>query len=95
MIVKSTRSQAQLLRADFNEAWFETVFQAVDRLHDEVSGEHRLRGASSLPAALMVGWLEDIIYTAQEALREIRAKTPVTEADATPISAGYRSESEG
>jgi hypothetical protein len=62
----------QLVRPDvYTDAWFEMVFQAVDRLHDEVSN-------GDLPAmvnpATMVGWLEDIIYTAQETISEIKAR---------------------
>lgn len=84
--------QAELRRADFNEMWFEAVFKAVDRLHDEVSAGH-LRAVSPLHPALMVGWLEDIIYTAQEAIFEIRAQMPVTDGD--PIALKSPLESEG
>lgn len=78
------RPQTQLLHADFNEAWFEAIYAAMDRLHDAVSEESvfpgRLNLVSPVIPAEMVGWLEDIIYTAQETIDEIRSKY-VTEAE--------------
>jgi hypothetical protein len=72
------------VRANFDETWFETVFAALDRLHDEVSAGD-LRAISSMPAAAIVGWLEDVIYTAQETIVELRTTQAeiddVTEAD--------------
>jgi hypothetical protein len=61
------------LHAPYDAAWFEMVFLALDRLHDDVS-TGRLDNVSPLGPAEMVGWLEEIIYTAQEAITEIRAK---------------------
>jgi hypothetical protein len=79
------RPQTQLLHANFDTAWFETMFQAMDRLHDAVSDDAVLPGhlsvVSPLVPAEMVGWLEEIIYTAQETIHEIQAKQPVTEAE--------------
>ena len=79
------RPQTQLLHANFDTAWFETMFQAIDRLHDAVSHDAVLPGrlsvVSPLVPAEMVGWLEEIIYTAQETIHEIQAKQPVTEAE--------------
>jgi len=69
-----------LLRAPYDEAWFEMVFQALDHLHNAVSLDSPDNGSPLAPAE-MVGWLDEIIYTAQEAVREIRAKCEyVTEA---------------
>jgi hypothetical protein len=74
-------STDMLLRAPYDAAWFEMVFQAIDRLHDAVSAGGPAT-VSILAPAEMVGWLEDILYTAQEALAEIRAKSEyVTGAD--------------
>jgi len=77
-----TEAEAQTIVAGrapylaFDEVWFEQVFTALDRLHDAASAGC---STSSLPVTpeLMVGWLEDIIYTAQETIREIRANVPV------------------
>ena len=62
-----------LSRAPYDAAWFEMVFLALDCLHDDVSAA-RPGSVSPLGPAEMVGWLEEIIYTAQEAITEIRAK---------------------
>jgi hypothetical protein len=68
------------LRAPYDAAWFEMVFMALDRLHDDVSAGTP-GDVSPLGPAAMVGWLEEIIYTAQEAITEIRAQCEyVTEA---------------
>jgi hypothetical protein len=68
------------LRTPYDAAWFEMVFLALDCLHDDVSAV-RPGSVSPLGPAEMVGWLEEIIYTAQEAITEIRAKSEyVTEA---------------
>jgi len=72
--------QSALTRGIYDEAWFETVFMALDRLHDAVSAG--CPGAVSRVAPEdMVGWLEDIIYTAQEAIVEIRAQAPASQRD--------------
>ena len=76
----------QLLRSAFDDAWFERLFLAIDRLHDRVS-DGRPCTVSPLAPADMVGWLEDIIYTAQETIVEIRGNQPdehVTEAGTYP-----------
>ena len=81
MIQPQLRPIDLLLRAPYDAAWFEMVFLALDRLHDDVSAG-RPDNVSPLGPAEMVGWLEEIIYTAQEAITEIRAKSEyVTEAD--------------
>ncbi len=68
--------QTQLAQtASYDEAWFETVFLALDKLHDAVSERSACKVFPVAPAH-MVGWLEDIIYTAQEAIVELRQHTP-------------------
>ncbi len=59
----------------FDAVWFETLFAAIDRLHDEACAKNS-RAASRMAPADMIGWLEDIIYTAQEAIAELRDKHP-------------------
>jgi hypothetical protein len=65
----------------FDVLWFEAVFAAFDRLHDALSAGCE---TAVLPVAPddMVGWLEDIIYTAQESIVEIRTqeRNPVRKA---------------
>lgn len=61
----------------YDARWFEAVFTAIDRLHDALCDES-LGHVSPLGPEQMVGWLEDIVYTAREAISEIRAKQPDT-----------------
>jgi hypothetical protein len=74
---KATQERCQMMIKlhPFDETWFETLFLALDSLHDAVS-EQRVSKVSSVAPADMVGWLEDIIYTAQEAIVEIRENAP-------------------
>jgi hypothetical protein len=65
-MVQKIRMQTEL----YNEAWFETLFQTVDRLHDAASVGNL---ESPVPQDVMVGWLEDIIYTAKETILELQA----------------------
>ena len=58
-----------------DRAWFEGVYQALDRLHDDACAD-RLSSLSPLGPAEIVGWLEEFIYTAQETIFEIRAAYP-------------------
>jgi hypothetical protein len=67
----------------YDDEWFEAVFIALDHLHDAVSVGQPDSISPVIPAD-MVGWLQDIVYTAQEAIAEIQAKTPgagLTEAE--------------
>lgn len=55
----------------YNETWFETLFQSIDHLHDAASTGN-LPDVSPVPQEVMVGWLEDIIYTARETILELQ-----------------------
>lgn len=59
----------------YDVVWFETLFAAIDRLHDEVSAKDS-GPVSRMAPADMIGWLEDIIFTAQETIAELREKHP-------------------
>ena len=56
------------LRAPYDAAWFEMVFMALDRLHDDVSAGTP-DNVSPLGPVAMVGWLEEIIYTDRKSTR--------------------------
>ena len=58
---------------DYNDAGFENTFKKLDLLHD-LASEGRLAEATSLRASDVIGWLEDIIFTAEETIREIDAR---------------------
>jgi len=67
-MMQQIRTQTEL----YNDVWFETLFQSIDRLHD-VASAGNLPAVSSVPQDVMVGWLEDIIYTARETILELQA----------------------
>jgi hypothetical protein len=77
--------RSALIRGVYDEAWFETVFMALDRLHDALSAGC-LGTVSCVAPEDMVGWLEDIIYTAQEAIVEIRAQSPGSKRDGSWVA---------
>lgn len=56
------------------EATLETILQTVDRLHDAAHAG-RLLGVSPMSWQEIQGWLEDIVFTAEETLRELRPLT--------------------
>jgi hypothetical protein len=58
-----------------DRAWFESVYQALDRLHDGACAGS-LSNLSPVGPAEIVGCLEEFIYTAQETILEIRALYP-------------------
>lgn len=60
---------------DYSDAGFEHIFAKLDLLHD-LASEGRLIEATPLRASDVIGWLEDIIFTAEETIREIDAHTP-------------------
>lgn len=59
---------------DYSDAGLEQTFKKLDLLHD-LASEGRLAEATSLRASDLIGWLEDIIFTAEETIREIDART--------------------
>ncbi|HVO71322.1 MAG TPA: hypothetical protein VMT24_14830 [Aggregatilineaceae bacterium] len=77
--------RSALTRGAYDEAWFETMFMALDRLHDALSASC-LGTVSCVAPDGMVGWLEDIIYTAQEAIVEIRAQSPGSKRDGSWVA---------
>lgn len=56
----------------FTEAHFEAMLQLVDRLHD-AAAVGKLETATPLDARTVIGWLDDIIFTAEETIRELQA----------------------
>ncbi len=60
----------KLLVEKYTEAHFETLLQMMDQLHDAAT-VNNLSAISMLTAREMIGWLDDIIYTAEETIREL------------------------
>ncbi len=58
------------IRRDYTAEGMEQIFLRLDLLHDYASNG-KLSEVTLLSRAELRGWLEDIIYTAHETLREI------------------------
>ncbi len=61
------------IRRDYSAEGMEEIFLRLDLLHDYAS-EGRLNDVSTLSPAELKGWLEELIYTARETLREMGEK---------------------
>jgi len=72
----------KILQNRLTACHLETVLATLDRIH-EATATDTLDAVSNLSAEEVVGWLEDIIYTAQETLKEMGVETPSTTVDAT------------
>ncbi len=59
---------------DLSEDAFASLFARFDRLHD-LASQGQLAQATPLRPSEVIGWLEDIIFTAEETIREIEAHT--------------------
>lgn len=70
----------KLLVEKYTDAHFEALLQIMDQLHDAAT-VNNLSAISPLTAREVIGWLDDIIYTAEETIRELETnlKTVPTE----------------
>ncbi len=67
----------KIMQNRVTECHLETVLATLDRLHDATMAD-TLDAVSNLSAEDVVGWLEDIIYTAQETLKEMGMEASLT-----------------
>ncbi len=58
------------IRRDYSAEGMEDLFLRLDLLHDYASAG-RLSDVTNLSPAELRGWLEELIYTARETLREM------------------------
>lgn len=58
------------IRRDYSAQGMEELFLRLDLLHDFAS-EGRLGDVTPLSSAELRGWLEELIFTARETLREM------------------------
>ncbi len=63
-------AMTERIRRDYSAEGMEEVFLRLDLLHDYASAG-RLNDVTSLSRAELRGWLEELIYTARETLREM------------------------
>jgi gluconate kinase len=70
MMTQRQQTDIRILQALFTEARFESIFNAIDRLHDAASSG-KLAEVTNLTADEVIGWLQDIAYTARETIHEL------------------------
>lgn len=63
----------------FNDARMATIADALDELHSAAS-DGRLRQVTTLPDAELLGWLYELVYTANETMAEIQRQQDRAEA---------------
>lgn len=61
----------EVIASTIGEVQLESILQTLDRLHDAATDD-ALSTSCSVDQTVVVGWLEDIIYTAQETIRELQ-----------------------
>jgi len=76
MMTQKQKTDIRILQALFTDIRFESIFNAVDRLHDAASSG-KIGEVTNLSTEAVIGWLRDIAYTANETIRELE------DADAT------------
>ena len=70
MMTQKQKTDIRILQALFSDIRFESIFNAVDRLHDAASSG-KLNEVTNLSTDEVIGWLRDIAYTANETIREL------------------------
>ena len=61
---------AEYQKRQITDLHLETVLETLDRLHTAAT-ENRVADETTLTTEDLIGWLEDIIYTAHETINEI------------------------
>ncbi len=67
--------QRLTLKLLYTDARLADLLQAVDELHTAAS-EDLLAQVTPLTAQDMIGWLKDLVYTAEETIAEIEQRQP-------------------
>ncbi len=71
MMTQRQQTDIRILQALFTDARFDSIFSAIDRLHDAASSG-KLAEVTNLSPDEVIGWLQDIAYTANETIRELK-----------------------
>lgn len=64
----------EIIQSKISDVQLESVLNTLDRLHDAAT-EQALASESSVEPKQIIGWLEDIIFTAQETLKELQSQS--------------------
>ena len=63
------------LKVLYTDVFLADLFKALDELHTAAS-ENQVGALSPLSDGELVGWLQDLVYTAQETITEIELHKP-------------------
>ena len=74
MMTQKQKTDIRILQALFTDIRFESIFNALDRLHDAASSG-KLAEVTNLSTDEVIGWLHDIVYTANETIHELEDPT--------------------
>lgn len=77
----SNKNETQIRQLFMDVSAFEGLFEVMDRLHDAASAG-MLPDVTDLDPAEVIGWLQDLVFTANETIREIESPTPEDSAEA-------------
>ena len=69
-MTQKQKTDIRILQALFTDMRFESLFNAIDRLHDAASSG-KIGEVTNLSTDEVVGWLRDIVYTANETINEL------------------------
>jgi hypothetical protein len=70
MMTQKQKTDIRILQALFTDIRFESIFNAVDRLHD-AAASGTIAEVTNLTTEEVIGWLRDIAYTANETISEL------------------------
>ena len=70
MMTQKQKTDIRILQALFTDMRFESLFNAIDRLHDAASSG-KLAEVTNLSTDEVIAWLRDIVYTANETINEL------------------------
>lgn len=73
MMTQKQQTDIRILQALFTDVRFESLFNAIDRLHD-AAASGKLAEVTNLSTDEVIGWLRDIAYTANETIYELEAQ---------------------
>ena len=68
----------------YNTARLSGLLEALDELHSAAS-DGNVRAVTPLSNAELIGWLYEVVYTAQEAMHEIESKNAETAVELTLV----------
>jgi hypothetical protein len=80
MMTQKQQTDIRILQALFTDIRFESIFNAMDRLHDAAACG-KLAEITNLSQDEVIAWLKEIAFTAQETIRELEVTSKTSKWD--------------